>query len=370
MVDYYVMDFIVVKMKRWAASLWKITASDLVRQYNNSFPGFYSLRIFLSFSILFWHGFTVSNGMENDLFQNNAIGALGRLVLPMFFCLSGFLIAGSAARLRSLKVFMLFRFLRIIPALLVEVTLSAFVLGPLFTTHTLKDYLTDFRTWAYFGNVVGNISYMLPGVFRLHPIPMVNLNLWTMVPELYCYLMMTVLFLLGIMHNRKWFLLSVLQGSILFFVLYPNPAWDHCPLNQYILMICFWVGCLSFLYAEYIPINKYLFWVSLIIAYVCFNFEPLAIPGILATAYCTVYLGLSKLPTISFLERGDYSYGIYLYGFPITQTIWHLVPDFRTGFVLFGLSAPLTFCFAALSWHYIEKPALSLKRYFLPKKIA
>jgi peptidoglycan/LPS O-acetylase OafA/YrhL len=87
-------------------------------------------------------------------------------MVPAFFALSGFLVTGSALRLRATAPFLTFRVLRILPALLVEVTLSALILGALFTTLPLKSYFSDPQFFRYFGNIVGLITFHLPGVFE------------------------------------------------------------------------------------------------------------------------------------------------------------------------------------------------------------
>jgi len=84
--------------------------------------------------------------------------------------------------------------------------------------------------------------------------------------------------------------------------------------------------------------------------------------------YCMVYLGMLPLPRIRLLQMGDYSYGVYLYGFPIQQTLAHYFPVFREYWpLLFCVAAPLTLSFAMLSWHFIEYPTLGLKRILAPK---
>jgi peptidoglycan/LPS O-acetylase OafA/YrhL len=86
--------------------------------------------------------------------------------------------------------------------------------------------------------------------------------------------------------------------------------------------------------------------------------------------YCVVYLGVCEFPTFDKAVRGnDYSYGMYLYGYPISQTIvFFLQPLFfwwpgvlRLTTVM-ALSILCTLLFAVLSWHAIERPALGLKR--------
>jgi peptidoglycan/LPS O-acetylase OafA/YrhL len=63
---------------------------------------------------------------------------------------------------------------------------------------------------------------------------------------------------------------------------------------------------------------------------------------------------------LSKLTRYDYSYGIYIYAFPVQQSLVYLYPQQTVGEHL--LSAGLiTILLAGLSWHLIEKRALSYK---------
>jgi peptidoglycan/LPS O-acetylase OafA/YrhL len=166
--------------------------------------GFDAVRLALAYSVLFVHAVAVAEG--EAFFQTMWRGPLWPflcIVLPMFFGLSGFLVAGSALRTRSTSVFMTFRILRIVPALSTEITLSALILGPLLTTATLYDYFTNKRFFAYFGNVIGRLRLELWGVFEHNPVPrVVNGNLWTLKPEFYCYALMLVLMLTGIVYRR------------------------------------------------------------------------------------------------------------------------------------------------------------------------
>ena len=106
--------------------------------------------------------------------------------IVMFFVLGGFLIAGSAVRL-SLKEYFLNRFLRIMPALGVEVLLSMLIIGPIFTVLPLTTYFSDYHTWAYLTNIIGVVNYFLPGVFVNNPAPEVNNALWTIPFEYFGY---------------------------------------------------------------------------------------------------------------------------------------------------------------------------------------
>ena len=65
----------------------------------------------------------------------------------------------------------------------------------------------------------------------------------------------------------------------------------------------------------------------------------------------------------AFNVLGDYSYGLYIYAFPIQQTLVRLMPGTEPA-ALLAATLPLTLAVAALSWHGVEKPALGLKSRF------
>ncbi len=100
--------------------------------------------------VILWHTIALSYGRGTELSLWPPIVVVVRLVLPMFFCLSGFLVAGSLARTKTLISFIGFRVLRIVPALCVEVTLSALVLGTIFTTLPAREYFSSIEFFKYF----------------------------------------------------------------------------------------------------------------------------------------------------------------------------------------------------------------------------
>ena len=57
---------------------------------------------------------------------------------------------------------------------------------------------------------------------------------------------------------------------------------------------------------------------------------------------------------------GDYSYGVYIYAFPVQQLAAHSWSGI-TPFQDMALALPVTLLFALLSWHLLEKPALALR---------
>jgi peptidoglycan/LPS O-acetylase OafA/YrhL len=83
-----------------------------------------------------------------------------------------------------------------------------------------------------------------------------------------------------------------------------------------------------------------------------------------ALAYLTAYIGVTDLPELPLFHRGDYSYGVYLYGYPLQQTIVTAWPHHGNVFLLILVSVPVITGFAAFSWHLIERPILQLRRRF------
>jgi peptidoglycan/LPS O-acetylase OafA/YrhL len=69
-------------------------------------------------------------------------------------------------------------------------------------------------------------------------------------------------------------------------------------------------------------------------------------------AYDTRWTGFNRF--------GDYSYGVYLWGYPSQQIVASLYPDLPA---LANAAAGFVgaVCIAIASWHCIEKPALDLK---------
>ena len=184
-----------------------LSVDDVLNANRGMGPGFDCLRVALAVVIFGMHvGWLTykphfsgapplsTHGLNSDLYPDGAQWVGWRRpfsvsYVPAFFALSGFLVMGSALRTRATQTFLMFRALRIFPALVVELCLSAFVLGLWFTSLPWAKYLADPSVLRYFGNVVGAVDFFLPGVFTHNTVPdIVNRNLWTLPAEFDCYL--------------------------------------------------------------------------------------------------------------------------------------------------------------------------------------
>ena len=77
----------------------------------------------------------------------------------------------------------------------------------------------------------------------------------------------------------------------------------------------------------------------------------------------TIGLGVVRLANSQTLvhlafRSGDYSYGLYVYAFPLQQFMIALLGTNASPLPVLLLSAAATFPLAILSWHAVEKPAL------------
>ncbi|OLP55154.1 hypothetical protein BJF92_17345 [Rhizobium rhizosphaerae] len=372
------------------------TFADVQRSHGGLYPGFLFLRHALAITILLHHARILTRGphdgstgvviggdgatMASILFSQDALRPFLYSLVGAFFALSGFLVAGSALRNRSVKDFLLLRVFRLLPALTTEIMLSAFILGPIVTEFTLSAYFTDHNLYEYFGNLVGFVQFDLPGVFIHNPFPdRVNESLWTLEPELACYGLMALVMAPGLLFNRRRFgIIMLIVTAVLAIVAFTgladiNTRLDLTRFSHWFIVYLFFVGVVFKLFDEFLPVSLPLFVVCGVSYFFLLLTNGSDVMAGLCLVYCTAYVGALRFGWFDRICRWDISYGLYLYGFPISQTLIHfLVPhylgqDAKGVVVIMALSLFLTVCFASASWLLIEKPALKLKKLISPR---
>ena len=293
------------------------------------------------------------------------VQAIGVII---FFSISGYLITASWTRSRDIVSYTASRVLRIFPALVVVVVLSAYVMGPLVTTLPTGAYLTDPGTANYLRNIIMEPVYFLPGVFGDLPYPnAVNGSLWTLPAELFCYIVVPIALLVPRV-ARPLVVLALLVVSLLYArtaapdsaILYGTRVVDAAGM-----WVFFAAGSLLRLgHERFAGLFRTDVAVGLVALYV-------TVLGILPTQalewswlvfpYVVLTVGLASTPVLRRSARfGDLSYGIYLWAFPVQQVVVHTfgVLNMVLNLLLVsGVSAVLAFA----SWHLVEKPSLRLK---------
>lgn len=297
---------------------------------------------------------------------------LGGLAVEIFFITSGFLISMSFLRQSNIWLYLEARILRIFPALIVAVLFTSLVLGPIFTKLSLGEYFTHTDLYEYILinstlilNIV-QIRYELPGVFTENLLPVaVNGSLWTLPYEVWMYIMLLIIGVIRILNNRKrfniffaLFVLSYLVGSM--FLL---ESAFYAKLDTYAnFALYFLMGTFFYVNRNWIPINGYILLTSWLVLWLLrFSISIYDVFYYFALSYGVFWLALVPGGFIRRFNRlGDYSYGLYIYAFPIQQAIIALFPAISPVFLIV-LAFFVTLFFAVVSWHVIEKPALSYK---------
>jgi peptidoglycan/LPS O-acetylase OafA/YrhL len=332
------------------------------------------LRLVFALLVVVSHAFALGGFGHDPLWRlSQGTRDLGDLGVDGFFVLSGFLIAQSWLRSQGLAPFLAARCLRIFPALWLCLGITALGVGFL-AQHLQHGAGAEFfltRTNGPYAYVLNNVFLyptrnVLLDCFSENPVPWVfNNSLWTLPREFGCYLVACLLGLLGGLRRRPWLLAAgfFLAWAIYLWSRLPAGAmiaeavpWRNLRLPMYFLSgcaACVWLRPGFFDLRVIAPLG-----LALAAATAAGLYDwvaPLALPLVL--------LNLAARVPVRGVEKrlGDYSYGIYLYGFPVQQLLV-LLGVHHFGLVAYVAAAlvPVT-ALAVLSWHLVEKPALALK---------
>lgn len=347
---------------------------DYTSRFANNFD---LIRLVAAVFVLITHSYAVLSLEPTDLLyrlsnKNMTLSALG---VRIFFVLSGFLIAQSFFSSSGFISYAWKRCLRIVPALFVVIVLSIVALGPLVSSLSLTEYFQskDMLLDYFFGVFIYPIGYHLPGVFSHNPVDTVNASLWTIPYEFTYYILIAaVLYLASLAGSRKreivlllW--LAVMGFNIFFYGMGYHNFWiPYLSLSfNFTLdfLLFFLSGTLCFLYRDKLqyrlPVLLLLTvcWIAVFFIYPQLN---LLIMNYVYLPYAVFYAAFLRGRANHFGKYGDFSYGFYLYAFPVQQTVLHFFP--KIGLLeLMGLAFVITMCCAYLSWNLVEKRALHLK---------
>jgi peptidoglycan/LPS O-acetylase OafA/YrhL len=339
-----------------------------------------ALRFLAASLVILSHGFELPSGLATRDWAHLVTGkAFSWYAVNMFFVISGYLIFASWQRRPQLLAFLYARFLRIVPALFVMLVVTVLLLGAVFSTLSFANFLTAAETVRYFWGCLSIVfvKYELPGVFADNPLRGVNGSLWTLRYEIFCYAAVAVAGVAGFLRSPSVRRAALFSGaaaaSIVLISLDVYRLGDSEGRLGMLyelcrLALCFILGGIFYEFGQHIrtrlnfivPVGAVL--LVLLVARTAV-FTPVAS---LAIACLTIWLAF--VPNGRWIawtrKASDYSYGMYIYAFPVQQAIIAAVPGVSFAGDI-GLGFVVTLGFAMLSWHLIEKPALSLKSYRL-----
>jgi len=320
-----------------------------------------TLRLVAASSVIFSHAFLIVDGDELREPLYAATGTIvGGLGVVVFFIISGTLVAQSFERTHNTLDYLWKRFLRIYPAYCVSLIVVGLLIALPYWSGSLKlrtfaHYLFDFGLLHVLG--VKPPVQFYPGWAGT----VLNGSLWSIPIEVGCYIILGLAGLLSLLRIGPIAMLFV-AGTVCLVLVQESQetylvdlAWGVPPFSAGVLMYL--------LHSRYSwrprPALLLLCVVLLVVegGLHILNWAaslPLAILVLGLATTTRVALG-------SAAAFGDFSYGTYLYGWPIEQVIRANLGAISP-WLLTAIAIPIAISAGALSWHLVEKRALRLKK--------
>ena len=330
--------------------------------------GFNSIRLVAATLVLFSHAFTLTSQRE-PLYTLTGQATLGGISVAVFFAISGYLIPISFAR-STLSSYIKKRAQRILPALIVAVLFCALVLGPISTSFSLSEYFMSRKFLSFLGNALFfPVGYDLPGVFTQNPISAVNGSLWSLKFEVLCYAFVVLACVQR--HFRKQIIFIVWIISYAIALSYPkNPSGaEFYVVKLADLFRFFGAGMMLYLFSEKIVLKK-AWGLSALLLTTLSMLTPIFVEVASTLGIYALFVFAYAAPEWfkNLTAKGDISYGVYVYAFPVQQLFVPLsllfaadspdiAPYLDTAFSLIPV-----YLLGLVSWRYVEKPFLSRKR--------
>jgi peptidoglycan/LPS O-acetylase OafA/YrhL len=287
------------------------------------------------------------------------LGRMPALGIFILLAVSGYLLVPSWQRDRRFGPYLGGRAIRMFPGLIAVVFLSVFALGPLLTTFLPSEYFTSPLTYRYLLTVLLNPQYALPGVFTENPLPnVVNGSLWSVPAQFLIYLLVPVVCLVRNASARGavWLAVAaVTAAASMIPAMSETVIWGNRASELLIVWPCFCVGAAVReligkprvrwgLLALAAILVGYL-WVPEAIQYLNWTLVP----------FFVVTMGAARAPGLPGIGRfGNPTYGIFLTGFPIQQTLIQLF-GVGAAWLSLGSTALIAIGFGYLSSWTIER---------------
>ena len=329
---------------------------------------FLPLRHLAALLVIYGHSYALSRHApgEADVLAKLMPGFYaGNFAVYLFFAISGFLVTLSLLRYQGphwqgIVRYVRNRVLRVYPAYLACLLVCVFVVGAAFTTLPVGDYLSASGTRSYLMQNLQpvTLAWTLPGVFEGNAYPrVVNGTLWSLSLEVRWYFYLGLLAALTIV-RRRWAFTAVALALVLF------GAWEwwsgKADVNEYrALSQTYLVAALCAHWRDRIPVSHWLM-LGFVAMAVSVHGSRWFGPAVVTGAIYFVLWAAYALPAMRWPGSRDYSYGLFLYGFPVQQSLVATFPEI-TPLALLPTATACALVLAAASWHWVERPALQWK---------
>jgi peptidoglycan/LPS O-acetylase OafA/YrhL len=348
------------------------------------------MRWLMAFLVIFSHAGPLGHfyGGHDLGTQLSSEQSLGGVAVAGFFFFSGFLITGSRRGRSTIFRYFWRRCLRIFPAFWTALLVTAFVFAPLAWWHTRgslsgfwrADYESPFTYFTqnmFLGLHQRNIAEMgqnLPLGKTLGAYDW-NGSAWTLQYEFKAYIMVGLLGLVGALVHR-WLGTFVAVAIIVLNAMTWSNVGDLAAINPALadpfntmLLAPFAFGMLFSLWAEKVPVDDRLAVVGLGLALYTYDVGGWNIWGQYGLLYVLMWFAIRAKRLNNWERFGDFSYGIYIFAWPLMQFGAFFGLHTHGWLVYHLVIVVVVHLMAYVSWHLIEKPAMSLKDW-TPRPVA
>ncbi|PHM26530.1 acyltransferase family protein [Xenorhabdus ehlersii] len=319
------------------------------------------IRLLAALMVLFSHHFALS-GMPEPTIAN--MESLGGISVIVFFSISGYLICMSGMRSEGFSGFMAKRCRRIFPALIPCSIFVFVIIGCIINYGNITEYLSS----PIFVNILKTVtlqnvdtSYLASNfIFK----PSMMGSLWSLPVEFACYLILGC----AISITRSTSVYPLIFAIFLVAALYVlktgyNDFFFNVPVDMLITRgMCFFLGASLAISVDAWNKKEIKIFTLIILSAYMMTTTPLIdhkIVGYIFFSLLAIFIGVSFEDKV-ISGKFDYSYGIYIYAFPVQQVSINMM-----GLGFYGsmiLSFIMTIILAALSWHLVESPFLRKKK--------
>lgn len=324
------------------------------------------VRLIAACAVIFTHAYALSpSAIEHDFLVKAGYGSLGGLAVKIFFFISGLLVTHSIARDPSPFTFLTKRALRVFPALIVCNLVTVFIIGAVFTQKPLWVYLSSSEIYAYIvrNSLLYDLQWYLPGLFEGSRYG-VNGSLWTLPWEWACYVYVLIALSLGLFAHRM-LAVAVAGAALASYLLFPASLGAPAVMDEaHWLIPCFLIGAVFALLSDRLTLRIEAVMALWLLHYLLRN-TGLAQP----TFYLSIFYSTLIVFSASFVVKRlpipvDASYGVYLYGFPVQQSLYHLFPQSTVWQNQLG-GIGIALGLGILSAVFIEQPVMTWGRKML-----
>lgn len=358
-------------------------AQSLAECFNPRANSIGFLRWLMALLVIFSHagplaGFYGGHDLGTQISTEQSVGGVA---VAGFFFFSGYLITNSRRGKSTIFRYFWRRILRIFPAFWLALMVTSLVLAPIAWRKSTGNWdgywdASNQSPLTYFVNNmlldlnqrnIANMGGELPYA-QIHGAYDWNGAAWTLKYEFICYVLVGVIGLFGLLAYRRIAAILAIGLIVLNAMQWAGAgnltAVSRVFADPYLLMFLapFAFGMLFALFPDLIPIDDRLAIGAAILAGGAYAFGGWNIYGMFAFAYFLMWLAV-RLPLQNWERYGDFSYGIYIFGWPI-MTFAAFFGLQERGWVVYHLVVIVAaHAMALLSWNFIEKPAMSLKNW-------